>query len=103
MDISPAFDWFLAILCLFLAVIFFIGKGENVLNLFSGKNYRPKKMDPEQNRKYQTATGIFLLILGVDEICMALFPSVAMGLISVCVSAAALIGMVVYIRKMLGQ
>ena len=50
-----------------------------------------------------SATGIFLLILGVDEIFMALIPSTTMGLISIFVSIAALVGMIIYIRKMLGD
>ena len=102
MTSASGLDWFLAILCLVLSVFFFIGKGQAILDAFSGKNYKKKKMNPEQNRKYQTATGIFLLILGVDEIFMALIPSTTMGLISIFVSIAALVGMIIYIRKMLG-
>lgn len=103
MTSASGLDWFLAILCLVLSVFFFIGKGQAILDAFSGKNYKKKKMNPEQNRKYQTATGIFLLILGVDEIFMALIPSTTMGIISIFVSIAALVGMIIYIRKMLGD
>ncbi len=98
---SSTFDWFMAIVFIILAVIFFMGKGQGILDAFSGK-YKPKKMEPEQNLKYQRATGIFLLVLGIDEIFMALFPGQLMGVISIIVSVISLIGIIVYIRKLLG-
>lgn len=99
---TPEFDWTLAAIFGVLAIIFFMGKGQGILDAFSGK-YKQKKMNPEQNRKYQFGVGIFLLALGIDEVFMALFPGVAMGIISIIVSIAALIGIIVYVRKLLGD
>jgi len=99
MSSSSGLDWFLAVLCLVLAALFFLGKGQGILDAFSGRNYSKKKWDEQQKRKFQKATGIFLLVLGVDEVFMALIPTSTMGLISIFVSIGALVGMIIYFRK----
>lgn len=99
---SPAFDWTLAAIFGVLAVVFFLGHGQGVLDAFSGK-YKQKKMSPEQNLKYQRGVGVFLLVLAVSEVFMAAFPGFVMGVISIIIAVVALIGIVVYIRKLLGE
>ncbi|MST81835.1 DUF3784 domain-containing protein [Bilifractor porci] len=95
---TPEFDLFMAVLLGVLAVVFFMGKGRGILDAFSGK-YKDKKRDPVEERKYQTAIGIFLVVLGVAELLMAFIRHPYMGIVSVAISVADLIYIMIYIRK----
>jgi hypothetical protein len=40
---SAYLDWILAAICFFLAVLFFIGKGQKLLDAFSGKKTKHRR------------------------------------------------------------
>lgn len=100
---SPMFDAVLAAILGVLAIVFFMGKGEGILNAFSGKYATEKKRTPEQERKYERAAGFFLLALCIGEIFMAIFETSWMGIISIIIAATGLILMMIYTRKILGD
>jgi hypothetical protein len=95
---TPEFDLFMAVLLGVLAVVFFMGKGRGILDAFSGK-YKDKKRDPVEERKYQTAVGVFLVILGVTELLMAFIQQPFMGIVCVVISIADLVFIMMYVRK----
>ena len=95
---TPEFDLFMAVLLGVLAVVFFMGKGRGILDAFSGK-YKDKRRDPVEERKYQMAVGIFLVVLGVTELLMAFIQHPVMGIVCVVISVADLGYIMIYVRK----
>lgn len=100
---SKEFDWTMAVLLAVLAIVFFLGKGEPVLNLFSGKYARKNDREPEKERKYQNAIGFFMLALCAGEVLLALTEVWYMGLVMVGIDVVSLIALMVYIRKVIGE
>lgn len=95
------FDLIFGIILLVLAFVFFIGKGEGVLNAFNGRNTpRQKKRSPEDERKYHLAIGVYLLLLGAIELGLSFFPNMVLNLISIAVAVIGLILLVAYMRKL---
>ncbi|MDO4622812.1 MAG: hypothetical protein Q4B22_07645 [Eubacteriales bacterium] len=97
---SPAFDWTLAIILFALAVVFFMGKGQGILELFGGKTNPAKKLKGEKSKKYQRAVAVFLVALGISEVGMATIHHPIMGMVSIGISVAALVGICVYLKKL---
>ncbi|MEE1114946.1 MAG: hypothetical protein UHN88_07705 [Eubacterium sp.] len=87
---SPAFDGTVAAILAVLAVVFFMGKGNRVTELFEGSNKtrNKKKRTPEQELKYQRVIALFLIILAVLECIMALQPG---RVVAVILMAAAVL------------
>lgn len=95
---TPEFDLMMAVILGVLALVFFMGKGRGILDAFAGK-YKDKKRDPVDERKYQLAIGIFLLILGVTELFMAFIQQPFMGFVCIAVSVADLVYIMIYVKK----
>ena len=71
---GQGFDFFIATVCIVLAVVFFLGKGKGILEMFSGAR-KEKKRTPEQQRKYEFGFGIFCLVMAAGQLLMALVQS----------------------------
>ena len=104
---SEGFCLFLIIVFGGLAIVFLLGKGQKILDLFGGKSQQQysmtvkRKKTPEEELQYQRAIGVFLVVLAVDEAVMMIFssriPNVAM--LSLVVTIVALVVLVIYLRK----
>ncbi len=96
------FSYFLSAILFVLAIVFFIGKGKRVLELFEGRNAPvQKKRSPEEELKYQRAIGLFCLILAINEILLGtigqMFP--VYNIIAIAIVVIALIFIAVYLKK----
>lgn len=89
-------DVFLAILFSALAVVFFLGKGKGVLDMFGGKNEMQKKRTKEEQIAYERLIGFFMLPLAIVEIISLFVKSEKMGLVVVIV---AVVDLVVFAKK----
>lgn len=98
---DPVIDWTLAGIFAVLAVVFFIGKGQKILDAFSGRGSVTKKRSPEEEKKYQRCIGVFLLILAANEAVLAMFAGygIMVPIVSVIVVLAALVVLVLYMKK----
>lgn len=100
---SEAYDWIFALICGVLAVVFFLGKGQGVMRAFTAKDQRDRKSKrtPEEERRYQKAIGIFLLVLAVCSVLMATLGSIYAWIswIEIAVVIIGLIVTVKYLRK----
>ncbi len=89
------FDLFLVIILAVLIVVFLIGNGGRVLEMFNGRNYEQKKRTPEQMKKYQRMVVIFLLpLLGIELLMLFLgntYPS--LGIVAIVVAITDLVFM----------
>ena len=73
-------------------VVFFMGKGEGIMDLFGPKNNpNKKKRTKEEEKAYQRLMGFFMLPLFVTEIIAVIFPVPVMGLVLAGVAVADLI------------
>ncbi|MCC6094357.1 MAG: DUF3784 domain-containing protein [Eubacterium sp.] len=97
---TSTFDWFLAGIFFLLAIVFFAGKGQGILDAFSGKYREKKKLSPENQLRYQRAVGVFLIVLSAVEVFMALLENQIMGIISIVVTVVDLIAIITYVRKL---
>ena len=97
---NSTFDWFLAGILFLLAIVFFAGKGQGILDALSGKYRDKRKLSPENRLRYQRAVGVFLIILSAVEVFMALIETPIMGIISIVVTVADMIGIVIYLRRL---
>ena len=93
------FDIFIAAICSILAVVFFLGKGRKVLDLFGSGSQPKKKRSPEQELKYQRGIALFLLPLAIVEIISIIRPSAVMGIVLVVVTIVDFVVYVYVIRK----
>ena len=80
-------DIFLAILFGALAVVFFMGKGKGLLEMFGGKNEMQKKRSKEDQRAYERLIGFFMLPLAIVEFISIFVQHSSMGLIVAIVAA----------------
>jgi hypothetical protein len=92
-------DMILAAALFILAVVFFMEKGEGVLDAFQANGNWKKGLDKEQIRKYQRGCAVFCLALGLVELLMILFPGAVTGFVSVAAAIVAIIGLILYIKK----
>ena len=102
---SPTFDFIVAAILTGLAFVFFMGKGSGILKAFEGKrptDFSKRKKTPEEERKYQRAIGVFLLVLAASELLLALFPGGKMGLVSAGIGVASLFVIAWYMKKNFG-
>ena len=100
---SSTFSWLLAGIAGILGILFLIGKGQAVLDLFSsGREAETrKKRTPEQEAAYQRALGIFLMVICANEVLMAMFGNTVrwVPLVAVGVVIVAIVFLALYIRK----
>ena len=100
---SPIVSWVLAAVAGVLAIVFLAGKGKGVLELFGTTKDKMsgKKRTPEQERRYQRAIGLFLVVLAVCEVIMALFAQQTawVALLLVGIDVVALVCLGLYISK----
>ncbi len=89
-------DVFLSILFSALAVVFLMGKGKGVLELFGGKNEMQKKRTKEEQREYERLIGFFMVPLAIIEIISLFIHHEAMGLVFV---AVAVVDLIVFAKK----
>ena len=95
------FDTILATILAILMVVFFMGKGEPIMDLFGAKNDpNKKKRTKEEERQYQRYIGFFLLPFVITEIITAIWPVPVMGLVIVVV---AIVDLVVFTVKTRGK
>lgn len=102
---GPTFDWIFVAICGVLSVVFFLGKGEGVLRAFTSRDMRDRKSGrtPEEERKYQRAIAIFLLVLTLCSLMMALFASQITAIIELVVVIGGMIILFVYLKKRFPQ
>jgi uncharacterized membrane protein len=99
---SVEFSIFLAVALGVLSVVFFVGKGNAVIEAFQGKNApKRKKKSPEDERRYQRAFGVFCLLLMINEILMIfLAPLNRMwNIVSIVFIVIIFIGIIIYLKK----
>ena len=92
-------DIFLTIILSILAVVFLMGKGRGILEMFGGKN-QMKKRSKEEDRAYQKAIGIFMIPLAVTELISIFVQVPIMGLV---LAAVAIVDLVIFARKTKGM
>ena len=94
MFFNSELDAVLAVVFAILMIVFFLGKGEGILDLFGPKNNpNKKKRTKEEERQYQKYLGFFMLPLTVVEIISAIFPVPIMGII---LAAVAIVDLIVF-------
>ena len=93
-------DIFLSILLSVLAVVFLMGKGKGILELFGGKNQTTKKRSKEEELAYQKMIGYFMIPLAVTEIISIFVQLPIMGLI---LAAVAIVDLIFFARKTKGM
>ena len=96
---SPAFDTVIAVICGVLSVVFLLGKGRKVLDLFGAGSQPRKKRTPEKELRYQRGIACFLIPLTIVEIVSVLHRSATMGFVLVIVTIVDLVVYVTVIRK----
>ncbi len=99
---SIEFSIFLAVALGVLSVVFFMGKGNGVIDAFQGKNApKRKKRTPEEDRKYQRVFGVFCLLLMIDEIMMIfLAPTNKIwNIVSIVLIVLIFAGVIIYLKK----
>ena len=89
-------DIFLAVLFCVLAVVFLMGKGRGLLELFGGKNQMQKKRSKEEERAYQKAIGYFMIPLAITEVISIIVNVPQMGLV---LALVAVVDLIVFARK----
>ena len=91
--------------CGVLSVVFFLGKGDGVLRPFTSRELRDRKSGrtAEEERKYQFAIGIFLLVLALCSLMMFLVPSQITAIIELVVVIGGMIILFVYLKKKFPQ
>ncbi|MBO5521208.1 MAG: DUF3784 domain-containing protein [Eubacterium sp.] len=89
-------DVFLAIIFSLLAVVFFMGKGKGILELFGGKHEMQRKRSKEEQREYERLIGIFMVPLAIVEIISLFVHHEIMGLI---VAAVAVVDLIFFAKK----
>ena len=98
---SAEFDFVLGSILAVLAIVFFIGKGRAILDLFEGKNAPKKKRSAEEERSYQRVMALFCAILAVNEFLLGTigqaFP--AYNIIAIAITILALILIAVYLKR----
>ena len=92
-------------ICGVLSVVFFLGKGEGVLRAFTAREQRDRKSGrtEEQEKKYQRAIAIFLLVLALCSLMMALYAQVWTAILELVVVIGGLIILFVYLKKKFPQ
>ena len=102
---GPTFDWIFVAICGVLSVVFFLGKGEGVLKAFTARDQRDRKSGrtAEEERKYQRAIAIFLLVLALCSLMMALYAQVWMAILELVVVIGGMIILFVYLKKKFPQ
>ena len=99
---TSEFSLVIGLICLVLAIVFFLGKGEGVIRAFDGKNAPArKKKSPEDERRYQRAFGIFCLVIAAGEFLNVFFPDNGrmVGIVSIVIVIADLVWIVAYLKK----
>ena len=89
-------DVFLAIVFSALAVVFLLGKGKGVLEMFGGKNEMQKKRSKEEQQAYERLIGLFMVPLAIVEIISLFVHHEMMGLV---VAAVAIVDLIVFAKK----
>ena len=100
--LGQEFSIVMAVILGALSVVFFLGKGAGVMDLFQGKNAPPrKKRSPEDERRYQRVFGVFCLVLFLNEMVNVFFGqgNPIFGIITIVVVVADLAFVIVYLRK----
>ncbi len=92
------FDLFIAAVCIVLAVVFFMGKGQGILNAFSARGQQ-KKRSPEAEKKYEFGFGIFCVVLAAGELLMAFTNAAWTSVAALALGLADLIFIGWYIQK----
>ena len=102
---GPTFDMIFLVICGILSVVFFLGKGDGVLRAFTSRELRDRKSGrtAEEERKYQFAIGIFLLVLALCSLMMFLVPSQITAIIELVVVIGGMIILLVKIKKKFPQ
>ena len=96
------FSIVLSIILAVLTVVFFLGKGAGVMDMFQGKNApQRKKKSPEDELRYQRAIGVFCLILTISELLNAFigYQYPFFGIVTIAVVVLDLVFIILYIRK----
>ena len=91
-----SFDVVLVIILCSLALIFFMGRGKGVLELFGGRREMQKKRTKEEQRAYERMIGFFILPLAIVEIISLFVHHHMMGLV---VAVVAVIDLIVFANK----
>ena len=84
-------DIFLTILFAGLAVVFFMGKGKGLLDMFGGRHETQKRRSKEEQREYERMIGFFMLPLAITEFISIFMKHEIMGLVVAGVAVADLI------------
>ncbi len=93
------FDWVLFAILVFLTIVFLMGRGKRILELFDGNRVR-KKTDPETTKRYLRSCGVFTGVLSVASLLMALFNRFPVIIfISIGIVIVDLIGLILWIKK----
>ena len=102
---GPTFDMIFLVICGILSVVFFLGKGDGVLRAFTSRELSDRKSGrtAEEERKYQFAIGIFLLVLALCSLMMFLVPSQITAIIELVVVIGGMIILFVYLKKKFPQ
>ncbi len=89
-------DVLLAIIFSALAVVFLMGKGKGVLEMFGGKNEMQKKRSKEDQQIYERMIGYFMVPLAIVEIISLFVHHEMMGLV---VAAVAVVDLIIFAKK----
>ena len=93
-------DIVLAVIFIILAIVFFMGKGKGVLELFGGKYETQHKRTPDEEREYQRMIGFFMLPLAVVETINIFVDYSMMGLV---IAAVAIVDLIIFAKKTKGM
>lgn len=90
------FDVLLTIVFSALAVVFFMGKGKGVLEMFGGRTEMQKKRSKEDQRAYERMIGFFMLPLAIVEFISLFVHHEMMGLV---VAGVAVVDLIIFAKK----
>ena len=97
---STELDIVLAIIFGSLMVVFFLGKGHAILELFSSSRVQQKKRTPEQEIAYQRAIAWFLLPRTIMEVLSIFITHSVFGIIMIII---VIIDLVVFVKLTRGM
>ena len=95
---GTGFDLFIAAVCTVFAVLFFLGKGKGILDMFSGGR-KERKRTKEEQRKYEFGFGVFCLVLAAGQLLVGLVHGNWTGLAGIIIAAADLIFIGWYVQR----
>ena len=87
---GKGFDYFVAAVCLVLAVVFLMGKGRGILDGFGGAQ-KQRKRTPEEERKYEFGYAIFCLIMAGGQLLVGFVDAPWTGIAGLVIAIADLV------------